>query len=379
MNKANWDLSDVTEGTLVTLTVKGTPACAGQDLTFEVRENDSLAEGVGDDQVSNNPGSATFVGNQAKATWVAEYQPDGFGGIFDPPEYFFWAGLSSDSSNRIRSEDPMLTVRKAAGPVPTPEPSPTPTPLATFPKITGVSGQKVAVGEQFTVFGNDFGTGGKVTIEGIEAPTIAWSPTSVNIIIPKMDPSGNAVIELIREDAKSDTTKVRIIWPSLTVHGLDKYFAYSGRETSIKIKGEGLMGFGNLANVIKVAINGTTLEATSTSNGEEITFTIPAGLPQGVYNITLQRADGESLPIAQATFVVTKPGDFWSPIASEGDLQVRDGKVTIEDLSRFLSAYWQSEGATSEGDINLGPGNVSEGKIDIYDLNTLMVNWDGQP
>lgn len=115
----------------------GTAACNGKEISFEVRENDSLAEGLGDDPVNTNPSKTTFVGTSATTIWTAEYQQDGLLGIFDPPEYYFRATLVDNPSQTVRSTDPMLEVEKGAQPIITPTPLPTspitPTGIPTTP------------------------------------------------------------------------------------------------------------------------------------------------------------------------------------------------------------------------------------------------------
>jgi len=53
-----------------------------------------------------------------------------------------------------------------------------------------------------------------------------------------------------------------------------------------------------------------------------------------------------------------------------------DGKVNILDVSILLSK-WGSTNATDLQlcDINVGPSNTSQNKIDIYDANLMMKNW----
>jgi hypothetical protein len=63
------------------------------------------------------------------------------------------------------------------------------------------------------------------------------------------------------------------------------------------------------------------------------------------------------------------------PTYTPGDLN-KDGKVNIFDVSILLSK-WASILAVdlAEADINAGPNNISQGKIDLYDANKLMANW----
>jgi hypothetical protein len=111
ITSASWSnaSSPVTQGTLVSLTVNATGSCSGQQVSFVVsQDNGLLTPGT----VSTNPPNATFNGSGvAQSSWVAEYQQDGPGGLFDPPEYYFVATVISNNSN-MRSGNPELQVNK---------------------------------------------------------------------------------------------------------------------------------------------------------------------------------------------------------------------------------------------------------------------------
>ena len=63
------------------------------------------------------------------------------------------------------------------------------------------------------------------------------------------------------------------------------------------------------------------------------------------------------------------------PTYVSGDLN-KDGKVNIYDVSILLSKWGSVVSADlTECDINSGPGNVSQGKIDLFDANKIMANW----
>jgi hypothetical protein len=115
---ASWNSSTnpVTQGTVVTLsaTTNNSPLCAGKQVAFEVRENDSLLEGLLDEPVTTNPASASIVGATASSAWTSEWQEDGLLGVFNPPEYFFNASLTDNPSVKTRSSDPLLSVNKAS-------------------------------------------------------------------------------------------------------------------------------------------------------------------------------------------------------------------------------------------------------------------------
>lgn len=108
---ARWTASNnpAVEGSIVTLQVISEGNCLSETVSFEVREDDGL---LGFDPILNQPSNATFNTNGSLSTsWVAEYQPDGFGGLNDPPEYYFNATLLSDNTT-ITSILPNLEVTK---------------------------------------------------------------------------------------------------------------------------------------------------------------------------------------------------------------------------------------------------------------------------
>lgn len=64
-----------------------------------------------------------------------------------------------------------------------------------------------------------------------------------------------------------------------------------------------------------------------------------------------------------------------SPVYAAGDLN-KDGKVNIYDVSILLSKWGSVNAADlTDCDINAGPGNISQGKIDLFDANKIMANW----
>jgi hypothetical protein len=110
ITSAKWSLSSVDEGTLVTLTANtGGFNCFGKQVTFKVRENDSLLEGGLDEDASTQPAAAVVSGSTATTTWIAEWQND-CNGLCNSPEYYFNATLAG--GNTVRSADPLLSVQK---------------------------------------------------------------------------------------------------------------------------------------------------------------------------------------------------------------------------------------------------------------------------
>jgi len=109
LTSASWSRTTANEGEVVNLVVNGSSGCDGKEVRFEVKENDSVLEGIGDDPVSTNPATVKFSGTTANGIWKAEWQNDCFG-LCLPPEYYFNATLVGDSSKTLRSLDPLLEV-----------------------------------------------------------------------------------------------------------------------------------------------------------------------------------------------------------------------------------------------------------------------------
>ena len=118
LTNATWSHQNISNGSLVTLTVDGTN-CDGLELNFTVTESESGEPlGGGDDPANINPVNANFSGNTATTTWVAEWQND-CGGFCNPPEYFFIATLVNNASENIDSTDywHLLEVERISYPI----------------------------------------------------------------------------------------------------------------------------------------------------------------------------------------------------------------------------------------------------------------------
>lgn len=122
---ATWKSSEtrVSEGTNVMLSVNSSDNCAGEQLFFDIREDDGL---VGYDTVNTNPTAQVISSNVTEVSWTAEYQSDGLLGVSDPPEYYFIASLA-DGAVFVVSSDPKLEVTKIISEVPAPTSTPKPT------------------------------------------------------------------------------------------------------------------------------------------------------------------------------------------------------------------------------------------------------------
>lgn len=127
---ASWSTTSATEGQLVSLTVTGSENCNSKIISFAVREDDSILEGIGDEPARENPTPVVFSGTSARASWVAEWQNDCLG-LCLPPEYFFTATIVGEGTSTVRSSSPLLHVVQLVQPPPTPTPTPTRTPSPT--------------------------------------------------------------------------------------------------------------------------------------------------------------------------------------------------------------------------------------------------------
>ncbi len=124
-----WNVSPATvvQGTVVSLKVFSSGSCDGNLISFKVFNNNGLLPAT---QSLINPPTTTFNGNVATTTWVAEYVSDGLLGLGGNPEYYFEA-THTQSSNKVISDLPDLTVTQLGGGVPTPTLTPTKTPTKT--------------------------------------------------------------------------------------------------------------------------------------------------------------------------------------------------------------------------------------------------------
>ncbi|MDO8657550.1 MAG: dockerin type I repeat-containing protein, partial [Candidatus Levybacteria bacterium] len=108
---ASWSSNEITEGSVLQLKVQGRGNCRGKKVKFNVRENNSLLEGLIDKDANTQPQDGVFIDDTAETTWISEYVRDGLFGMFDPPEYFFETRLEGET-NSVRSSDPMLNVHR---------------------------------------------------------------------------------------------------------------------------------------------------------------------------------------------------------------------------------------------------------------------------
>lgn len=112
IKKAFWtsNVNPLTEGQIAKLTVWGEGLCTNKQVNFQIFEDDGF---TGTDGVkAKNLFTSFNSSNEAFVTWVSEFQPDGFFGVNNPPEYFFKASLF-DNSSEVKSSDPKLQVNEA--------------------------------------------------------------------------------------------------------------------------------------------------------------------------------------------------------------------------------------------------------------------------
>ena len=109
LNSSSWSVNQTVEGNVVGLRVI-TTNCQGQQLSFEIKERDTLNP---DDPVNINPANVFIVLDRGTTVtnWTAEWQAEG---IFesDPPEYYFTATLVSTGQN-IQSSNELQVYQQA--------------------------------------------------------------------------------------------------------------------------------------------------------------------------------------------------------------------------------------------------------------------------
>ncbi len=125
LTSANWSnlaSNPVSYDTTVNLTVKSVGDCTGKTVSVVINQDNGILPAG---SVSTNPNNGVFVGNTATTTWVAEYQPDGPFGLFDPPEFYFTATLTSltTGTTSIKSVNPELQVNNSNNPNPSASPT----------------------------------------------------------------------------------------------------------------------------------------------------------------------------------------------------------------------------------------------------------------
>ena len=109
LTSAVWSMTSASEGQQVYLTVNGS-YCSGETVNFVVWEDDVFGDST-DDAVVTNPGSAVFSNNTATATWISEFQDDGFFG--GNPEYYFISTQASNLTNTLRSSNEVIVKASA--------------------------------------------------------------------------------------------------------------------------------------------------------------------------------------------------------------------------------------------------------------------------
>lgn len=112
ITNASWATTGpVTEGKVVSLSIIGSGDCNGKLVEISVKEDDGI---LGTQNVFANPANAIFNGSSAQTSWIAQYQPDGIFGVWDPPEYFFNAQVTGDSTI-LKSADKLTVIKLLIG------------------------------------------------------------------------------------------------------------------------------------------------------------------------------------------------------------------------------------------------------------------------
>ena len=168
--------------------------------------------------------------------------------------------------------------------------------------------------------------------------------------------------------------------PSFTISSTNQLYLFHDQSNLLEITGS---NFDLTTSYYLKFIQGTTEAASftvQTQNSSTINLNLTTTqintLPVGFYDLKLERTTDSISQTHTKQILVTVLGDIWSQTATEIAEQKRDGKVDIYDVSRLLSKWGSTApGDLAEADINPGPGNVSQGAVDLYDANLTMKNW----
>ncbi len=108
---AKWQTTNnqIDEGEIVGLEVITSGNCVGEELEFEVREDDGI---MGSDATNIIPATVPIIGNNAQTSWIVEWQQDCMGfALCQTPEYYYIVRIVG-TTTEIRSTNPTLKVQR---------------------------------------------------------------------------------------------------------------------------------------------------------------------------------------------------------------------------------------------------------------------------
>lgn len=167
---------------------------------------------------------------------------------------------------------------------------------------------------------------------------------------------------------------------SFTVYNTNRLHLFRDQANAFQINGSGFdlsINFSICFIQSSNVVSSFTVQAQSSSTLQfNPTSAQTNTLPVGFYDLRVTRTTDSVSQNYTRQILITNLGDLWSSAATEFSEQKRDGKINIYDVSRMFSKWGSTNAADlQECDINAGPGNISQSRIDLFDANKIMANW----
>lgn len=160
-----------------------------------------------------------------------------------------------------------------------------------IPSISSLSPFSAPIGATVAISGNNFGSSGTVTFNGVSATTTSWSSSFILATVPSGTNSGNVVVT--SNSTPSAGTAISII-PPANLSGISVNSGVSG--ASVTITGSGFSS-SQASAAGNVVFNGANGSITSWSDGS-IVAQVPSGAAPGLgtLTVTLGGVAGNSFP-----------------------------------------------------------------------------------
>lgn len=112
ITSVSWNVAslDVRDGDPAGVTVTSSGDCTGKSVVVTVLSDDPILSPT--ISVARQIGTLALINNSASATWAAEYHPDGWFGLADPPEYYLTAIVVGDTNTVTSNKSNELKVAK---------------------------------------------------------------------------------------------------------------------------------------------------------------------------------------------------------------------------------------------------------------------------
>jgi len=221
-------------------------------------------------------------------------------------------------------------------------------PFTVIPSVTGLSPSSAPVGGSVSIQGNNFGISGSgtVTFNGLTAPVLGWSQTSITTQVPSGATSGNLVVTSNGTPSSGVAFSV-VPGPSMT--GMSTSSGTAG--TSVTISGSDFGVTQSSANG-QVLIGGAVAGITNWSN-TSITAQVPPNAPPGSGSIavTLAGVPSNSYPftvIPSLNAIGPNPGGAGSLVSISGaDLGTSEGSVQFNGVSATI-VDWNEQSVSAK-------------------------------